>query len=211
MAVTILNQTIIMLILIMAGVMCAKIGIISKETNKDLSKFLMDIINPVVIFMSYQTDYRPELVKNLLLTFLLSVISFCIFISMSRLLVRRKDGREYEIERFSSIYSNCGFMGIPLVSALFGDMGVFYLAAFITTFNLFAWTHGIIMLSGEKDLKRALKVFYSPTVISIVLGLVTFFLFDNFFFVFLYWAYILFLCAFSYIFFNAIDILLQEL
>ena len=176
MAVTILNQTVIMLILIMAGVMCAKLGIISKETNKDLSKFLMDVINPVVIFMSYQTDYRPELVRNLLLTFLLSVISFCIFISLSRILVRRKDDRDYEIERFSSIYSNCGFMGIPLVSALFGDTGVFYLAAFITTFNLFAWTHGIIMLSGEKDLKRALKVLYSPTVLSIVFGLVTFFL-----------------------------------
>ena len=176
MANTILNQTLIMLILIMAGIMCAKCNIISKDTNKDLSKFLMEVINPVVIFMSYQTDYRPELVKNLLLTFLLSVISFIIFIGLSYVFVRSKEGRDYEIERFSSIYSNCGFMGIPLVTALFGDEGVFYLAAFITVFNLLAWTHGIIMLSGEKDLKRAMKVLYSPTVLSIVLGLVTFFL-----------------------------------
>ena len=34
----------------------------------------------------------------------------------------------------------------------------------------------MIMLTGEKDVKKAIKVFYSPTVISIVLGLITFFL-----------------------------------
>lgn len=173
---TILRQTIIMLMLILVGVLCSKTKIISKEANKGLSNFLMQIINPVVIFMSYQTDYRPELVKNLLLTFLLSGVAFAVYIASCYIFVRRKEGRDTEIERFSSVYSNCGFMGIPLVSALFGDEGVFYLAAFITMFNLIAWTQGMIMLTGEKDLKKAAKVFYSPTVISIFLGLITFFL-----------------------------------
>jgi len=172
---TILRQTIIMLMLILCGVLCAKTGIISKESNKDLSKFLMQIINPVVIFMSYQTDYRPELVRNLLLTFLLSAVSFAVLLSCCYIFIRRKEGRETEIERFSSVYSNCGFMGIPLVTALFGSEGVFYLAAYITMFNLIAWTQGMIMLTGERDMKQALKVLYSPTVISIVIGLFSFF------------------------------------
>lgn len=176
MSMTILRQTIIMLLLILCGVLCSKTKIISKESNKDLSKFLTQIINPVVIFMSYQTDYKPELVKNLLLTFLLSAIAFAVFISCCYIFVRRKEGREVEIERFSSVYSNCGFMGIPLVTALFGSEGVFYLAAFITMFNLIAWTQGMIMLTGERDMKQAVKVLYSPTVISIVLGIICFFL-----------------------------------
>ncbi|MBR1824752.1 MAG: AEC family transporter [Ruminococcus sp.] len=171
---TILRQTIIMLLLILCGVLCSKTHIISKESNKDLSKFLMQIINPVVIFMSYQTDYRPELVKNLLLTFLLSAVSFAVLLSCCYIFIRSKEGRDTEIERFSSVYSNCGFMGIPLVSALFGGEGVFYLAAYITMFNLIAWTQGMIMLTGERDMKQALKVLYSPTVISIVLGLISF-------------------------------------
>ncbi|MBQ1518988.1 MAG: AEC family transporter [Ruminococcus sp.] len=176
MSAIILRQTIIMLILILVGVLCSKTGIINKEANKGLSNFLTQIINPVVIFMSYQTDYRPELVKNLLMTFLLSCISYAVLIASSYIFVRRKKGCDTEIERFSSVYSNCGFMGIPLVSALFGDEGVFYLAAFITMFNLLAWTHGMIMLTGEKDIKKAAKVFCSPTVISIFLGLITFFM-----------------------------------
>ena len=176
MANTILDQTIIMLILIMVGVLCFKAHIISRESNKDLSKLVLQVVNPAVIFMSYQTDYKSELVRNLLLTFALSVGSMAILIAAAYIFIRKKEGRETEIERFSAIYSNCGFMGIPLMNALFGMEGVFYLTAYITVFNIIVWTHGIILISGEKDIKKVIKVFYSPTIISIVLGIICFFL-----------------------------------
>ncbi len=176
MANTILDQTIIMLILIMVGVLCFKTHIISRESNKDLSKLVLQVVNPAVIFMSYQTDYKSELVRNLLLTFALSVGSMAILIAAAYIFIRKKEDRETEIERFSAIYSNCGFMGIPLMNALFGMEGVFYLTAYITVFNIIVWTHGIILISGEKDIKKVIKVFYSPTIISIVLGIICFFL-----------------------------------
>ena len=171
----ILNQTIIMLILMLAGVLCSKTGIISRQSNKDLSKFILQVVNPVVIFMSYQTEYKTELAKNLLITFLISFLSMALSIMLITLIIREKDGRDTAIERFSSIYSNCGFMGIPLVNAMFGAEGVFYLTAYITVFNIFAWTHGIIIISGEKNLKQAVKVLYSPTMIAIYLGIIFFF------------------------------------
>lgn len=176
MSLTILKQTIIMLILITVGIVCSKTKIISKESNKDLSKFVLQVVNPIMIFMSYQTDYKPELVKNLLLTFVLSLGAYAVTILLAYLLIPSKKGRETELERFSAIYSNCGFMGIPLVNALFGMEGVFYLTAFITVFNLIVWTHGIILISGEKSMKNIVKVLYSPTIIAIVLGIITFFL-----------------------------------
>ena len=176
MANTILDQTIIMLILIMVGVLCFKAHIISRESNKDLSKLVLQVVNPAVIFMSYQTDYKSELVRNLLLTFALSVGSMAILIAAAYIFIRKKEDRETEIERFSAIYSNCGFMGIPLMNALFGMEVVFYLTAYITVFNIIVWTHGIILISGEKDIKKVIKVFYSPTIISIVLGIICFFL-----------------------------------
>ena len=173
---TILRQTIIMLMLIMVGVLCSKTRLISKASNKELSGFVLQVVNPVMIFMSYQTEYRSELVENLLLTFVFSVAAVTVNIIAAYLLIRDRQGRETQIERFSAIYSNCGFMGIPLINALFGMEGVFYLTAFITVFNIFVWTHGIILISGERDMKKVIKVFYSPTIIAIALGLITFFL-----------------------------------
>lgn len=172
---TILKQTIICLLLMTVGYIARKAKLISEESNKDLSKIVLQVVNPSVIFMSYQTDLKPELVRNLLLTFALSALSFAVFIAGAYIFIRPKEGRKVEIERFSSIYSNCGFMGIPLVNALFGMEGVFYLTAFITVFNILAWTHGVILITGEKDVKSIVSVLYSPTIIAIVLGLICFF------------------------------------
>lgn len=171
----ILNQTLIMLILIFVGIICKKTKIITDDGNKELSKLVLTVVNPIVILMAYQTDYKPQLVKNLLIAFGLSILSYIILIVAAYLLIPQKDGRETQIERFSAIYSNCGFMGIPLVNALFGSEGIFYLTAFLTVFNLVVWTHGIILISGERNLKNIVKVFYSPVIISIVLGIIMFF------------------------------------
>lgn len=171
----ILNQTVIMLLLMLVGILCSKTKIISSSANRELSKFVLQVVNPVVIFMSYQTELQGELVKNLIIAFGLSAAAFAVMILISYLLIPQKEGRETAIERFSAIYSNCSFMGIPLAKAMFGMEGVFYLTAFITIFNLIVWTHGIILLTGERDLKRVLKVFYSPTIIAIVLGIIAFF------------------------------------
>ena len=176
MAETILRQTIIMLMLIMVGVLCSKTKLISKETNKELSGFVLQVVNPAMIFMSYQTDYRSELVENLFMTFILSIAALAVIAAAAYIFIRRKEGRDTEIERFSAIYSNCGFMGIPLMNALFGMEGVFYLTAFISVFNISVWTQGIVLISGERDMKKVVKVFYSPTMIAIALGMLSFFL-----------------------------------
>lgn len=176
MAETILKQTLVMLILMLIGALSAKTGLITDSANKDLSKFVLQVVNPVVIFMSYQTELKAELVKKLLLTFALSALAMAVMLAGAYLFIRPKEGRNTEIERFSSIYSNCGFMGIPLVNAMFGMEGVFCLTAFITVFNLTVWTHGVILITGEKDVKSVLKVLRSPTMIAIAVGLLAFFL-----------------------------------
>lgn len=173
---TIFNQTVVMFILIVTGIICYKTGIITKNGNKELSKLVLSVVNPMVIFMAYQKDYDPQLVKNLLIAFALSIISFAVMIAGAYILIPVKENRNAEIERFSAIYSNCGFMGIPLIQALFGSTGVFYLTAYLTVFNFAIWTHGIILLSGERNFRNVIKVFYSPVILSIVLGIVMFFL-----------------------------------
>ncbi len=165
-----------MFLIILAGILCFKLKLVSVKGSKEMSNIILQVVNPVVIFVSYQREFDKRLLNGLLLSFVLSVVAFLLAIALSYLLIRKKDGREYDIERFSSVYSNCGFMGIPLVNALLGLDGVFYLTAFITVFNLLAWTHGVIQMSGVKSLKNIVSAFKSPSVIAIFLGLVSFLL-----------------------------------
>ncbi|MEG2429605.1 MAG: AEC family transporter, partial [Oscillospiraceae bacterium] len=66
-------------------------------------------------------------------------------------------------------------MALPLIFALFKSEGVFYASAYMAIFNLFSWTHGYISMSGKSDKKSLQKAFFSPVVISVVIGLILFF------------------------------------
>ena len=170
----IVNQVVIMLLLIITGIICFRIKIVSEKGVKELSKLLLTVVNPVVILMAYRREFSSKLLLDLLKAFGLSVIAFIIAAVLSYLLIRK--GEEKNIERFSCIYSNCGFMGIPLINAIFGYEGVFYLTAFLTLFNLLIWTHGLIQISEVKSMKSVVKAFKSPAVIAIFIGLALFLL-----------------------------------
>ena len=175
MAAVVLQQACIMLVLIGFGAGCFRLKLLSKETVSQLSALVLKVVNPIVILMSFQRKCDPHLVADLGWTFLLAAISYGIAFVGAYLCIRQKKGRDTVIERFSAIYSNCGFMGIPLVQAMFGYEGVFYLTAFIATFNAFVWSHGVMMMSGQRSLKSLMKVLRSPAILAIVVGLVMFF------------------------------------
>jgi len=89
-------------------------------------------------------------------------------------LIRPGKGPRADVERMSIIYSNCGFIGIPLISGLAGSEGVFYITAYITVFNLFVWSHGLAVMSGASSMKTMLVKFVQPATIAIVLGIICF-------------------------------------
>lgn len=174
-------QAAVMFILLAAGYFLYKKKLLGDEATKQLSNIAISIINPIVIFNAYQTDFNPSLFRGLMYALLMAFIAQTMLVASSYIIVRSVN-RDFEIERFALGYSNCAFMGIPLIEATFGSEGVFYLTAFITAFNIFMWTHGVILMGGsdgQKSVKERagslLKILISPAILSIVLGLVFFF------------------------------------
>ncbi len=172
---TVFSQVAVMFILLLAGYICAKVGMITNDGRKQMSSVVLTLVTPSLIFMSYQTEFSPELVTGLLWAFFLSAVTYIITIPLAYSIVRKKGQREVSIERFSLIFTNCGFMGIPLISALFGSEGVLYVTAYVTLFNLLIWTFGIMMIKNEMNFSELTHALRSPTVISIALGLICYF------------------------------------
>lgn len=171
----IIQQSVIMFILILAGILCYKAKIVTKNGSKEISALLLNIINPVILVSSFQKDLDSKLLKNLAVTAVSSVAVLVISIIFTEIIfLKSKHKPDISIEKFSCIYSNCAFMGIPLVNALFGSEGVFYLTVFIAIFNLFVWTHGVILISGEKNISSVRKAVVSPSFIAIAAGFLTF-------------------------------------
>ncbi len=169
------TQILKMLLLLLTGYACYRFGLIDQNGNKSLANLLLMVVNPVLAVTALQTDYEPRLVSGLLLSFALAFAAHLIGIVLSSLLIKKTGNPDYSIERFSAMYSNCGFIGIPLVQSILGSEGVLYLTAYMTVFNLLSWTHGMILMTGKAtwaDLKKGL---FSPMILASTLGLILFF------------------------------------
>lgn len=168
------KQIAVMFILVALGLLCGRTSLIDKDTNSKLSAFVLEVVNPVLIFMSYQQEFNTELLKGLASSLLLSFISYFLMIGVLKLLYMKRDDNEAIIEKFAAIYSNCAFMGIPLINGLFGAEGVFYLTGYVTVFNIMVWTHGVILFGGKGTKTSLKKVISSPAILATMLGLVSF-------------------------------------
>ena len=161
-----------MFVMALIGAVCYKTDIISYETNGKLSNLLLMVISPLMIFSSYQREFSRQQLEGLLMALFLAAVSHVAAIIITKVFIRRSSGENYGVESMAAIYSNCGFMGIPLVNAIFGADGVFYITAYITIFSLFIWTHGILMMIGKQTVREALSAMKTPTIFAIIIGFV---------------------------------------
>jgi predicted permease len=85
---------------------------------------------------------------------------------------RSKDIDEKKIYEFGSIFSNCAFIGYPILSALFGEIGLFYGAFYVVTYNLGCWSYGVLLMAkGKAGHKITIKsMFLNVGMISCILG-----------------------------------------
>lgn len=175
MFIIIINQILKMLLIMLVGYVCYRVGLVDQPGNKTLANLLLMVINPIVALMALQTEYRPELVSGLLTAYLLAIITHIIGVILSNILIKRTGNPDYSIERFSAMYSNCGFIGIPLVQSILGSEGVIYLTAYMTVFNIFSWTHGVVLMTGKASWKDLKKGLLSPMLIACIVGPILFF------------------------------------
>ncbi|MCL2560570.1 MAG: AEC family transporter [Turicibacter sp.] len=170
------RQIFMMLMLMGIGVLCAKTGLIDEAANGKLSAVLLYIITPAIIFVSFLRPLEAELVTGLMMAFGLSLLSFVIKLGVTTLIYLKNTDDNRGIEKYACIYSNAGFIGIPLIFGVFGSEGVFYLTAYLFFANFLQWTHGIMAISGQMSFSFFTRALRSPAIIASVIGFIVFFL-----------------------------------
>ena len=159
-------------ILIGLGALGAKTGLLRPEGKQTLSNLLVNLVVPAMIINSYRMEFSAEILHNLMAAFALSTLSILLGLIITLLFTARSRDSWTPIFRFACVFSNAGYMGLPLISALFGSEGLLYASAFFTMFNLLLWTVGYSMVSGSSDPKKvAQSLLHCPAIYAIVVGL----------------------------------------
>ncbi len=167
-----LRQIIIMFLFMAVGFLLYKNKKISLQGNRELGTLLLYIILPASIIKSYLTEFTREKLIGLLLSLIMAALALAVSMLVSGIVF----GSRHKVEHFSAAFSNAGFIGIPLVKAIVGEEGIFYLAAFVAMLNILQWTYGVVVMSGKREAISKKKLITNPIVIALGIGLVFFFL-----------------------------------
>ena len=170
----VINQVIILTLMMIIGVILRKTRVITNEVNKCFSRLLMNLTMPFMIIYSFNIKFSMDMLKNAILVTIYSFLIHLILIILSKVLYFKFPESKKNIMKYATVFSNCGFVGYPVLQGLYGKMGVFYTSIYSIPFNIFMWSYGVMLFTGKKDLKSIKKNIINAPMISIFLGIIMF-------------------------------------
>lgn len=166
------KQVLEMFLMILAGFICFKTGVIKEEGKKALSDLLLYLVVPAMIVNSYLVEHDSSMTGNLVRMLIYSILMVGTGLVITYAVLFSKKNKDRGIMRFACGFSNAAYMGFPLIQALFGSEGLLYASAFVTVYNILLWTAGYGIVSKKVRAKEVLRtIFTNPVLISVVAGL----------------------------------------
>jgi len=168
----VMNQVLVLFLILMIGYVAARAGILDGPAIRVLSSVLLYVASPMLVFKSFIFQFSAERLANAGWVVIAALLFFLVSILLSKLIYSPFSDKVNPVMRFTAIFSNCGYMGLPMLKALYGDDGVFYGSFYIVVFHFILWTFGIRIFSGNGGGWK--KILLNPAVIAVYLGMAVF-------------------------------------
>ncbi len=140
------NQMMSLFLLMLTGYLANRFGVIDKIFESKVSRFIVNISLPATILnavtgsdMAHDREMLPIFIAAVSIFLVAHVV--CHFIQK---IIRWNPTYELMLN-----YSNLGFMGIPIISTIYGGEYVLHVSIFMMTFNLSLFSYGVYLLSKD--------------------------------------------------------------
>ena len=172
-----LKNVIVFVALAIPGYLLIKTNKLKKEQSGALSMLLMYVGMPFLIFSSTinKVTFSSELLLTIAIVFLIGVAyTFFMFFVSKPLTAMEREKKTEGMMRFSAVFSNNGFLGIPLAMAVFSQKPMALMVVIILNIvtNVLLYTMGIYLISGDKKAISLKKAFLNPVLIAFVIGII---------------------------------------
>lgn len=145
--------------------------------------FILNVALPAFIVTSINLSFTDEMLANSVKLWIIASALFISSVGISYLIMKllKIKGMNKDIYQFIMTFPNVGYMGFPIVKAVYGDIGVFYAAIFNLNFNILLWSLGIYFMKRnskgkdkEKDTgttfwKRIMFIM-NPALYALIIG-----------------------------------------
>lgn len=174
----VISQILSLFLLIFLGFFLRKKNFINDNLNKGLSNLLVDIILPALIISSMIVEINDKLINYVKIFTIVTLLIYILIIIITNIIAKilNLEFSKDSILKFLLIFGNVGYMGIPIISALYPDSGIVLNIIKIIFYNIFVWTYGYYLFTRKKGgYKFDYKSLFNNGVIAIIIGFIILF------------------------------------
>lgn len=163
-------QVMVLFVLLIAGYLAARFHVIDRQGFYGLNRFVIYFAMPALIIAKLQTQADTALLIALSKALLVAFLAMLVCAGLTFLIFKKENPARRAVFTNLAMFSNCGFMGYPVVEARFGPDALVYAVMFVTAFNLLAWTVGSGLFTNGRGVSLK-AIVTNSSLIAVVIGL----------------------------------------
>lgn len=148
-----ISQMAVLLIVVVVGIIATKLGYLDEGVRAKLSQVINNITLPCMIVASAGALDASALGGQIALSIGLGFAAFLVMLAVGVLcgIMLRAPKAQRTVYLFMSICSNLGFLGIPVIAALYGNETVLFSSVFIMGHSILFYSVGFGLLAGGQE------------------------------------------------------------
>lgn len=165
-------QCSILFIVVLVGVFCRKRGFFTDEVIRGVTQLVVNITVPALTISSMQRPFDREVLVGVLWTMLFTMIVVLVSLAIGLFIFRKRPHDRRAVMASITTFTNCGFMGFPIVLAFNPDWMI-YAVTFSSTNCIFVWSLGAMLFAGKEHISVK-RILLNPNIVSAIIGFVIF-------------------------------------
>jgi len=178
----ILQQMGVICILVLIGVYLYNKKIIDGSNSQKLSAIVVDVCNPALIMASILSGNITATRSDLITAIYLGAAFYLLLVILGFVIPRvlKSEPANRKFYNLITVYTNTGFLGIPIAKAILPDNAIIYVIVINVFYSLLFYTHGMAVLHSGLDKNTGIKrknpllSILNPGTVMAILSLVVF-------------------------------------
>ena len=171
----VIHEVLILFVIMAVGFAARRWGLIGASLNKGLADLLLHVTMPLMILGAFDIVIDSKLLGMAAQMFIFSGLLHAGTFFVSQWLFKGYAPDTQKVLRFSIVFSNCAFMGYPVLQSIYGKEGIFLGSIFLVPFIISLWTAGVLIFNKDQNGQSGwIKVMLNPGILAVALGMMLF-------------------------------------
>ena len=173
----VLEQIEIFVVYMLIGIFAVKLHFLDRDKLGVLSGCITKILLPLLIFTNTINGTTRKQFLSSSVIILLAAVLYLVLYAVAAVLAKllRIDCKHGSLYRACTMFGNCGFMGIPIITALYPEQGGLYIAMYTVIDQLALWTVGTDLTAPTDNTKKLstsqrFRKMINPATVAILAG-----------------------------------------